>query len=158
MSHQKLYSDLLWLRPLYIQPIISDHYISLNGFLVKKINNTIHYLLQKTFEPGFVFPKYTSTISIKNYDSKKNNSRVKFFNFFQKKKKTINFINSDEGGRFFQNETHNSICILKSKDKLSPKENFIWVSHNQVVDLINKNLLSIEARNLFASFNIDKIK
>ena len=27
------------------QPIISDHYISLNGFLIKQINNTNHYLL-----------------------------------------------------------------------------------------------------------------
>lgn len=33
----------------------------------------------------------------------------------------------------------------------------MWVSHNQVIDLISKNLLTIEARNLFASFNIDKI-
>jgi len=38
-----------------------------------------------------------------------------------------------------------------------PKK-YIWASHNQVVELISKNLLSIEARNLFASFNIDKIK
>lgn len=140
------------------QPIISDHHISCNVFLVKNVNNTIHYLLQTTLEPGFTYPKFTSTISIKNYNSKKDNSKIKFFNFFKKKKKMINFINSDEGGRFYKNETHNSICFLRSKDKLALKKYFIWVSHNQVVDLINKNLLSIEARNLFASFNIDKIK
>ena len=140
------------------QPIISDHHISCNVFLVKNVNNTIHYLLQTTLEPGFTYPKFTSTISIKNYNSKNDNSKIKFFNFFKKKKKMINFINSDEGGRFYKNETHNSICFLRSKDKLALKKYFIWVSHNQVVDLINKNLLSIEARNLFASFNIDKIK
>ena len=140
------------------QPIISDHHISFNGFLTIKENNTIHYLLQATLEPGFLHPKFTSTISIKNYNSKKNNSKINFFNFFKKKKKIINFINSDEGGRFYKNETHNSICLLNLKDKPVLKKNFIWASHNQVVDLINKNLLSIEARNLFASFNIDKIK
>ena len=43
------------------------------------------------------------------------------------------------------------------KDLILSKD-YIWVSHNQLVELIKKNLLSIEARNLFASFNIDKIK
>ena len=142
----------------WFQPIISDHYISFNGFLVRSINETMHYLLQYTLEPGFTFPKYTSTVSIKNYNSKNNNTKINFFNFFKKSNKIINFINSDEGGRFYKNETHNSICVLNSKENLSLKKNFIWVSHNQVINLINKNLLSIEARNLFASFNIDKIK
>ena len=142
----------------WFQPIISDHYISFNGFLVRSINETMHYLLQYTLEPGFTFPKYTSTVSIKNYNSKNNNTKINFFNFFKKNNKIINFINSDEGGRFYKNETHNSICVLNSKENLSLKKNFIWASHNQVINLINKNLLSIEARNLFASFNIDKIK
>ena len=48
------------------QPIISDHFSSLNGFLVTNLNNTIHYLLRITFEPGFNQPKYTSTIFEKN--------------------------------------------------------------------------------------------
>ena len=142
----------------WFQPIISDHYISFNGFLVRSINETMHYLLQYTLEPGFTFPKYTSTVSIKNYNSKNNNTKINFFNFFKKSNKIINFINSDEGGRFYKNETHNSICVLNPKENLSLKKNFIWASHNQVINLINKNLLSIEARNLFASFNIDKIK
>ena len=46
--------------------------------------------------------------------------------------------------------------IYKNWLIILPK-NFIWASHNQVVDLIKKNFLTIEARNLFASFNIDKI-
>ena len=142
----------------WFQPIISDHYISFNGFLVRSINETMHYLLQYTLEPGFTFPKYTSTVSIKNYNSKNNNTKINFFNFFKKSNKIINFINSDEGGRFYKNETHNSICVLNPKENLSLKKNYIWASHNQVINLINKNLLSIEARNLFASFNIDKIK
>ena len=49
------------------QPIISDHFSSLNGFLVTNLDNTIHYLLRITFEPGFNQPKYTSTIFEKNF-------------------------------------------------------------------------------------------
>ena len=79
---------------------------------------------------------------------------IKFF----KKNILFDVINSDEGGRFFKNETRNMIVFLKNKKDIKVKNNYIWASHNQVIELINKNLISIEARNLFASFNIDKIK
>lgn len=138
------------------QPLIKDHFNSYNGFLLKKINNTTHYLLQTVMEPGFISPKYTTTVSLKNFDLKKNYSFVEFLHFFKKKKNT-NFTYSDEGGRFFKNESFNSIHILKNEQKIIIKNNFIWASHNQLIDLIKKNLLSIEARNLFACFNIDKI-
>ena len=138
------------------QPIISDHSISLNGFLIKKINNTNHYLLNAIQEPGQICPKFTSTISIKNYVSSKKIKKIKFFNFFNRKK-VIKFINSDEGGRFYKNESHNLISFISKKDKIILPKNFKWASHNQVIELIKKNLLTIEARNLFASFNIDKI-
>ncbi|WP_435090941.1 hypothetical protein ACIJYE_02365 [Candidatus Pelagibacter bacterium nBUS_30] len=49
------------------------------------------------------------------------------------------------------------IKFLKEKEKVRLAKNFKWASHNQVIDLIKRNLLTIEARNLFASFNIDKI-
>ncbi len=138
------------------QPIISDHYISLNGFLIKEINNTDHYLLNAVQEPGQIYPKFTSTISIKNYRPSIKNVKIKFFNFFNRKK-VIKFINSDEGGRFYKNESHNLISFISKKDKIILPQNFKWASHNQVIELIKKNLLTIEARNLFASFNIDKI-
>ena len=142
----------------WYQPIISDHFTSLNGFLVKTINDTTHYLLKIDQEPGFMSPRFTSTVAIKNYNPKKANLKIDFLNFFKGKQKMIKFINSDEGGRFYKNETHNLVYILSNKDKLPEKKYFIWASHNQIINLINKNLLSIEARNLFASFNIDKIK
>ncbi len=138
------------------QPIISDHFNSLNGLLIKKINNSKHYLLQATFEPGLDAPKYTSTVLIKNYNKNNDYKNIKYFNFF-KKQKSIKFINSDEGGRFYKNETNNLIRILKETEKIKKFENFIWVSHNQFVGLIKKNLITIEARNLFACCNIDKI-
>ena len=139
------------------QPIISDHFRSFNGFLLKMFNDTNHYLLQLVLEPGFKKPKFTSTISIKNFSHKKHN--VRYLNYFKVKKNILlDVINSDEGGRFFKNETRNMISILNNKKNFNLPKKYIWASHNQVVELISKNLLSIEARNLFASFNIDKIK
>ena len=78
-------------------------------------------------------------------------------NHFKKNSFKLDVINSDEGGRFFKNETRNIICVVKKHININSSKNYIWASHNQVINLINQNKLSIEARKLFASFNIDKI-
>lgn len=138
------------------QPIISDHFSSLNGFLVSKINNSMHYLLQIINEPGFDQSKYTSTIFEKNFSfhSRKN---IKFLSFFNKKNCLMDLVNSDEGGRFLNNQTRNMINEIKDYKKINLNKNFIWASHNQVINLIKQNKITIEARNLFACYNIDKI-
>ena len=138
------------------QPIISDHFSSMNGFLVSKINNTMHYLLKIINEPGFDQSKYTSTIFEKNFNlnSRKN---IKFLSFFKKNNCLMNLVNSDEGGRFLNNQTRNLINEIKDYKKINLNKNFIWASHNQVIDLIKQNKITIEARNLFACYNIDKI-
>jgi len=138
------------------QPILSDHFSSLNGFLVSKINNTKHYLLKIINEPGFDQSKYTSTIFEKNFylNSRKN---IKFLSFFKKKNCLMDLVNSDEGGRFLNNQTRNLINEIKDYKKINLNKNFIWASHNQVIDLIKQNKITIEARNLFACYNIDKI-
>jgi len=138
------------------QPIIGDHFSSLNGFLTSKINNTKHYLLKIVSEPGLDQLKFSSTIFEKNFPlkSKKN---VKFLTFFNKKDCLMDVVNSDEGGRFLNNQTRNMIREIKDLKKINLTKDFTWASHNQVVNLINQNKMTIEARNLFACYNIDKI-
>ena len=125
--------------------------------MISKINNTIHYLLKVTQEPGFNSPKFTSTISEKNF-SMKRLRKSKFFKFLKKKNRLLDSIYSDEGGRFFRNETRNIICKLDHFSSLKSENDYIWASHNQIIDLINEDKITIEARNLFAIYNIDKIK
>ena len=69
----------------------------------------------------------------------------------------MDLVNSDEGGRFLNNQTRNMINEIKDFKKINLNKNFIWASHNQVIDLIKLNKITIEARNLFACYNIDKI-
>ncbi len=139
------------------QPIISDHFSSFNGFLITNINDTSHYLLKIISEPGFDKPIFTSTIFEKNFlfKLKKN---IKFKSLFNKSTCSMDIINSDEGGRFLKNQTRNMICEIKNYKKIELNENYVWASHNQIIDLINQNKMTIEARNLFACCNIDKIQ
>ena len=39
------------------------------------------------------------------------------------------------------------IVEINNFKKVKLKENFIWASHNQVIELINRNKMTIEARN-----------
>ena len=139
------------------QPIVSDHEISLNGFLTCKINDTTHYLLKIISEAGRNQPVYTSTISEKNHNFK-SSKKLDYKSLFISKNYLLDIINSDEGGRFLKNQTRNIICEVKDYKKIQIKDNFIWASHNQMIELISQNKMTIEARNLFASYNIDKIR
>lgn len=139
------------------QPILSDFRISINCFITCNIQNTLHYLLKISAEPGLKSPKFTSTICERNISNKFNKSSS-LMSFFNKKNTRLDVTYSDEGGRFYENESRNLVGQIPNYKTINSKKNFVWVSHNQIVGLIKRNLITIEARNLFAAYNIDKIK
>ncbi|MDB3959288.1 NDP-hexose 2,3-dehydratase family protein [Candidatus Pelagibacter sp.] len=139
------------------QPLVSDFYKGLNVLLTKKINGTTNYLCQIILEPGYKVPKFTNTIMLKNL---KNKYFLKSFlnkNKINKKKKLIEVINSDEGGRFNNNQSQNIVYEIDGSSILK-KQNYIWISHNQMLELLKKKLLTIELRNLFGLLNIKDLK
>jgi hypothetical protein len=69
----------------------------------------------------------------------------------------LNKKSSDEGGRFYKNEVHNIVCSIKKYNTINNK-NYLWISHNQINELIKKDMLTLEARNLFGYYNIEKLK
>ena len=64
---------------------------------------------------------------------------------------------SDEGGRFFKSQSKNLIVEILSNEKIKISNNYIWMSHNQVLHFIKKGIFNIDARILFACFNIKNI-
>ena len=51
------------------------------------------------------------------------------------------------------------MIISVNFDKLNKiADNYIWLSHNQIIDLIENKRLDIESRLLFACGNIENIK
>ena len=139
------------------QPLVSDFYKGLNVLLTKKINGTTNYLCQIILEPGYKVPKFTNTIMLKNL---KNKYFLKSFlnkNKINKKKKLIEVINSDEGGRFNNNQSQNIVYEIDGSSILE-KQNYIWISHNQMLEFLKKKLLTIELRNLFGLLNIKDLK
>ena len=149
------------------QPIIKGKEMAFAGFIKAKFNNIEHYLCRYILKPGLksgVISCTVNTSDINNYS--KNHTLninekyfIKKYFFSQYSKKNIIYDNilSDEGGRFYQCQIRYMISKLLYPDSIKIPNNYIWISHNQIVDMIKDQKLDIEARLLFVCANLDYI-
>ena len=150
------------------QPILEGKKVAFAGFVKTNINNTNHYLCRYIIKPGLKKSSIgctvnNSDISILNKNVNLDNTDKKFIKkyFFSKKnKKNIIYDNilSDEGGRFYKCQIRYMISLFDFKDILDIPKNYMFLSHNQIVEMIKNKRLDIESRLLFACDNIDHIK
>ncbi len=143
------------------QPIIQGSKMAFAGYLIKKFKNTNHYLCRYILKPGSKSSTYTCSVNTSKLNGyKKDNNLTNF----QKKLITYYFINSrikkvydnilsDEGGRFYHSQIRYMACELKQNIDIKLPESYIWLSHNQIVDLITEEKIDIEARLLFGIIN-----
>ena len=135
--------------------------MAFGGLIKTKINQTDHYLFRYLLKPGLkksVFGCTVNSSDISIFKNKKLNYLENFF-FNKRFKKKIIYKNilSDEGGRFYQCQINYCILNLDFSDVKQIPENYIWLSYNQVVDMISKKRLDIESRLLFASINLNNL-
>ena len=145
------------------QPILKGKNMAFAGFIKTKINNTDHYLCRYILKPGLKKSVIGCTINTSDistyFENTSFNSIEKFF-FSKEAKKNIVYDNilSDEGGRFYKCQIRYIISAINyEKVKKIPK-NYIWVSYNQIVEMIKNKRLDIESRLLFACNNINFIE
>jgi len=143
------------------QPIIKGSKLSFVGFLVKEFNKTNHFLCRFVLKPGSTTNTYSCTVNTSNLSElKRNNSLTNFqkkilFRYFlnRSKKKIYDNILSDEGGRFYHAQIKYTAYKLKVNENIKLPMNYIWLSYNQMIDLIKKRKIDIEARLLFGILN-----
>ena len=146
----------------WTQPLIKDLNIGLLGFLTKKINGIVHFLVQAKVEPGNIdIVELCPTVSCSNMDYLKNNKKLqpKFFEYFmnyQDSRTVYNSIQSEEGGRFYHLQNRNMIVELKESIDLDLPENYIWMTLGQIMDFMKYSMFNIEARSLISSINFVK--
>jgi len=142
------------------QPIIMGSKIAFVGYLIKKFRNTNHYLCRYILKPGSKVGTLTCTV---NTSKLKNYKKNKDLTSFQKNLISKYFINSkniiydnilsDEGGRFYHSQIKYMACKLNKSQNIKLPDRYIWLSQNQIIDLINKQEIDIEARLLFGILN-----
>ena len=144
----------------WCQPIIEGSKMAFVGYLIKKFKNTNHYLCRYILKPGSKMGTYTCSVNTSKFKGYK---KSKDLTNFQKKLISKYFINSknvlydnilsDEGGRFYHSQIKYKACIMDKNQDIKLPESYIWLSQNQLIDLIHKQKIDIEARLLFGIIN-----
>tara|TARA_B100000282_G_C31738169_1_gene494735 strand:+ start:693 stop:1964 length:1272 start_codon:yes stop_codon:yes gene_type:complete len=132
------------------QPIIYDPYLEEYIILSVLINGERKYILRKYYEPGyekgFVFGP-----TITNRSDQLNSSLedLKLFSEEDINFKLIKTIEmSEEGGRFLQTTVKHSFYELTVNSELNVDKNYEVLSMNEINNINNIQLLSMEARSL----------
>lgn len=143
----------------WTQPLLKDLNLGLLGFITKKINGILHFLIQAKVEPGNMdIIELSPTISCSNVKYLENNKSSKpiFFEYFinnKKRKILFDTIQSEEGGRFYHVQNRNMIIELNEKEDLELPENYIWMTLNQMMDFMKYSMFNVEARSLVSSLS-----
>jgi len=143
----------------WTQPLLKENNLGLLGFIVKKINGVLHFLVQAKVEPGsFDTVDLAPTVSCSNYSQVlKSSERPPFLEFFENPiRESILFstIQSEEGGRFFHFQNLNMIIQVEEDNVIEVPDNYTWLTLAQLMKLIRFGFLNIESRSLISSFSL----
>jgi dTDP-4-dehydro-6-deoxy-alpha-D-glucopyranose 2,3-dehydratase len=138
----------------WFQPIIRPSEHGICAFFVRKINGVLHFLVQGKYESGN-FDSFELAPSIQMRSSaleKEKNSSALFTAFYKAAKKDIivDVFQSEEGGRFYQEQNRNMVIYLRgSLGELSP--DYRWMTLGQLKSFLSfNNYVNIQARSVLA--------
>ena len=143
----------------WTQPLIKDLNIGLLGFILKKINGIIHFLVQAKVEPGNIDTiELSPSISCSNLEYLNSIKKVRpsFFEYFDGSRKVeilYNVLQSEEGGRFYHLQNRNMMVLINEDELNELPFNFTWMTLNQIMDFMKYGMFNIEARSLISSIN-----
>ena len=138
----------------WYQPIIRQREEGIIGFLVKEINGVLHLLVQAKMEAGnFDILEMAPTVQCITGSYSNPEYNVEYLDFFLNNKSYLHYdvLQSEEGGRFFQEQNRNIVIEIEKDQLLNVHPNFIWMTFRQVKEFIKfNNYFNIEARSLLA--------
>jgi oxidase EvaA len=142
------------------QPLIKDESLGLMGFIAKKINGLLHFLVQGRIEAGSRYSvELSPTVSCTNYRYKwerwgEQYPLIKYFINSDSVKSVYDSIQSEEGGRFYMFRNRNMIIYVDDIDESDIPENYMWMSLHQIEGLQSRGLCTIDTRTLLSSLSL----
>lgn len=137
------------------QPIINQPEIGYLGIICKKINGTLHFLLQIKVEPGNInycqlSPTLQATRS--NYSKVHQGKSPKYLEYFANVKKDnilLNQLQSEQGARFLRKRNRN--IIIRVEEEIELDEDFIWLTLGQIKNLLLlDNIVNMDTRTVIS--------
>ncbi len=135
----------------WTQPILKESARGFVGLLLKRLDGVTHYLVQAKVEPGNLDSVYlgpTIQCSHENIDP-----RLPYMAVFGNSTGVwFDAILSEEGGRFYHNQ--NRYVALEVGNDVEASENHKWVSYPQLLELIRRGWINVEARTVIAGTSL----
>jgi dTDP-4-dehydro-6-deoxy-alpha-D-glucopyranose 2,3-dehydratase len=138
--------------PIWFQPIIKQSNAGVIGLIIRKINGTLHFLIQLKLEAG-VMDLFEFSPTIQCAKSYYNNNIQTFFDFASLKKNRIlvDVNQSEEGGRFYHVSNRNIIVESKESELQNETNYQIWMNLYQLKEFAKfNNYLNLEARSIIS--------
>lgn len=139
------------------QPIINQPEIGFLGFIVKKFNGVLHFLLQAKIEPGNLnvvqlSPTLQATRS--NYMRVHGGAIPNYLEYFTGDKDVtvlVDQLQSEQGARFLHKRNRNIIVEVDEKETLEVKTGFIWATLGQIKELLRySNVVNMDSRTVIS--------
>jgi oxidase EvaA len=149
------------LNQSWTQPIINQPEVGYLGFLTKKINGLMHFLIQAKVEPGNVncaqlSPTIQATKS--NFTQVHKGYPPKYLDYFKLKngKVLVDQLQSEHGARFYKKRNRN--IILEITEEIAESDSFIWITLCQIKELLKiDNLVNMDTRTVISSINYGQL-
>jgi len=142
------------------QPMVRSAQEGLMGFVVKKINGIYHFLVQAKLESGnFDIVEMAPTVQCLtgNYRKGKNEYTIPYLETVinaPEDKVWYSSYQSEEGGRFYQEQNLNIIVEVGDEFPIEVEENYYWMTLNQMLSFVTyNNYLNIAARSLLSAIS-----
>lgn len=146
--------------PEWDQPIINQPEIGFLGFIVKKFNGVLHFLLQAKIEPGnlnIVQLSPTLQATRSNYTRVHGGKAPTYLEYFNGEKDVLILVDqlqSEQGARFLHKRNRNIIVEVGENEELEVKEGYIWASLGQIKELLRyPNVVNMDSRTVISCIN-----
>lgn len=139
------------------QPIINQPEIGLLGFLTKKIDGVLHFLVQAKIEPGNInvvqlSPTIQATRS--NYLRIHGGKKPSYLEYFTGEKNVtvlLDQLQSEQGARFLRKRNRNVIVEIGENEQIEIQDNYIWLSLGQIKKLLRyPNVINMDSRSVIS--------
>jgi len=139
----------------WAQPLLTSDLYGMAGFIIKKINNIFHFLVQAKVEAGNsnVIELAPTVQCSSTENTVKQEEKPLFLNFFvdpRPEQVKYSAIQSEEGGRFYCLQNRYMIIEVDETDLAEVPENYMWITRLQMMELVKHGYFNIYARSLLA--------
>jgi len=140
------------------QPIIEQMSAGLVGFLARRIDGVLHFLVQAKVECGNMdILELAPTVQCitSNYDLHDMPPHADGFLHPTGRTTLVDALQSEEGGRFFHEANRNVVQLLGDSPAPDPHPSYAWLTLYQLKEFVRyNNYVNVEARSLLACLGL----